>query len=184
MKKTTIISVAFLCLCCTLQAQDFKSAVGAKLGAPLAISLKHFFSENMAVDLYAGTQGRHYNAYYWDYYDRYDYRYGYRWWTVGANLQYHRPIEINYDLLGNFSYYFGGGAAAYFWNWDYGYYHSDRYSKMSVGIQACGGINYTFDDYPVNVTIEWAPTVFINGFGSGLRAGYGSVGVRYVLNRG
>ena len=44
------------------------------------------------------------------------------------------------------------------------------------------GLQYTFDDVPVNVSLDWVPTVFLTGYISGAGLGYGSLAVRYVLD--
>jgi len=44
------------------------------------------------------------------------------------------------------------------------------------------GLDYTFKKSPINVTIDWTPTFFINGYTSGLGTRFGGLGIRYTLN--
>ena len=46
MKKSIFLLPLVIFLFSTLQAQEFKTAVGARLGYPLSASLKHFITEN------------------------------------------------------------------------------------------------------------------------------------------
>ncbi|MEL7532846.1 MAG: hypothetical protein AAFN10_16120 [Bacteroidota bacterium] len=40
------------------------------------------------------------------------------------------------------------------------------------------------DDYPINVSIDWTPSIFLgNGYYSGLGIGYGTLSVRYILGQ-
>lgn len=161
MKKLPLLLIIFGCFLFALptQAQNFKSAVGARLGYPLSITYKQFISESGAFEVYAGTRGYS----------------NYRWFSVSGAYQIHKPIESVEGL----DYYYGAGASVYFWNFDL---NSDSPST-SFGLQGYGGLSYTFDDNPINISVDWVPTFFLNGFDSGFDAGYGSVAVRYVLSR-
>jgi len=160
--------IVFLTICCiglftnNAQAQFYKSAVGLRLGYPASVSYKQFVNEKMAFEVYAGTRG-------WT---------GYRWFNVSGALQVHTPIE---DLEG-LSYYYGGGASVYFWTYDNFFLESE--ASTSVGIQGYLGLDYAFDSVPINITIDWIPTFFVNGFGNGFGGGYGSLDVRYIFNEG
>lgn len=154
------------------EAQNYNSAIGARLGYPLSLSYKKFIGESSAFELLAGTHGRRYTYSFGDY--------GWRWFMVGGAYQKHQPLNLDADGLENLQWYWGGGATAYFWTFDD--YYADRYASTSFGIQGYIGLDYAFDEIPLNITLDWVPTIFLNGFGSGFGAGYGSVGVRYVLN--
>ena len=56
-------------------------------------------------------------------------------------------------------------------------------SSTSFGIQGYLGLDYTFEDLPLNLTVDWIPTIFLNGFNNGFGGSYGSLGIRYVLDR-
>jgi len=145
----------------TLQAQDYKTAIGARLGYPLSASIKHFITENHALEGYVGTRGYA----------------GYRWSNVSGAYLIHKPIEEVEGL----KWYFGGGASVYFWRFDFGF--GENFGTTSIGIQGYGGLEYTFENAPISLSVDWIPTVFINGFGSGFGGGFGSLAVRYTLKR-
>ncbi len=149
-----------------LNAQDYyKSAVGGRLGYPLSLSFKYFLNESHAVEAYVGTRG-------WS---------GYRWTNVSAAYLVHKPLEL--DGVEGLRWYFGGGASVYFWSFDDSFLLDDDYNTTTIGAQAYLGLDYTFEDIPLNLTIDWVPTFFFNGFGNGFGGGYGTVGVRYILAR-
>ncbi|MCB0570203.1 MAG: hypothetical protein KDC66_10585, partial [Phaeodactylibacter sp.] len=75
----------------------------------------------------------------------------------------------------------GGGASVYFWN--YRVYLGEKYANTTVGIQGYLGLDLALPNVPLNVTADWVPTFFFNGYLSGFGAGFGSVGVRYILAR-
>lgn len=143
------------------EAQAYKTAIGARLGAPLAASLKHFLTDDQALEVYAGMS--------WYSSDS--------WTSISGAYQIHRPLEI--EGIENLRWYFGGGATALFWNFDA--LLGDRYPTMSIGLQAYLGAEYVIPNYPISMTVDWVPTFLFNGYRSGFRAGYGSVGVRYIL---
>lgn len=162
MKKLIFISFVFTFLFSGHQvtAQQFKTAIGARLGYPLSASFKTHLNESNAIEIIAGTRGYS----------------GYRWWNVSAAYQIHKPLEI--DGIEGLQYYFGAGASAYFWSFDEVLFDD---SSITFGAQGYVGAQYTFEDVPISVTIDWVPTIFFSGFISGFGGGYGGIGVRYVL---
>lgn len=164
MKNLIILfSLLFVCFS-SLNAQEYKTAIGARLGYSLSVSIKQFISESHAIEAYLGTRGR----------------YDYRWASISAAYLLHKPIEA-VELEG-LNWYYGFGGSAYFWTWDDRYsYYKDQYSSTSFGVQGYLGVDYKFQNIPLNITLDWVPSFFLNGFGSGFGGGYGSVAVRYTL---
>lgn len=159
-----VFSIVSVFCCFTINAQDYKTAIGGRLGYPLSASIKHFINESHALEANVGTRGFR----------------SHRWTNISAAYQIHKSFNTN-ELPDNLKWYYGFGASVYFWSWtnDYSYYR-DEYSSSSVGVQGYIGLDYTFDELPLNLTLDWVPSFFVNGFGNGLGAGYGSLGVRYV----
>ncbi len=164
MKK--LIFTFALIACCIFAAQSqssYKSAIGLRFGVPLSVSYKHFISDPGAIEVFAGF--RNYGAG----------AYNYGWFNVGALYQYHKPIPSVEGL----KWYFGGGAAAYFWHYDSGF--SDAGSNTSLAILGNLGLDYKFEGVPLNLSVDWVPAFFVNGYGSGFGAGYGALSARYTL---
>ncbi len=156
------ICVSFLAFS-SLQAQSYSSAIGARFGSPLSVSYKMFINDNgHAVEGIAGFRS------YSDY----------SWVNVGAAYQLHNDISSVDGLY----WYYGAGAAAFFWSFNNNFIGGADQANLSVGIQGYLGLDYTFSGAPVNASIDWIPTFFISGFGSGFGAGYGALAVRYTLD--
>lgn len=157
---------SFMLITDSATAQEYRTAVGARLGYPLSLSIKHFLNDNgHAVEAYVGTRGWGYG----------------RWVNVSAGYQIHKPLDI--EGLEGLHWYYGGGATVFFWNYDNAFAFDDDYSSTAIGIQGYLGLDYAFDDAPVNISVDWIPTFSFNGYLSGFGGGYGSVGVRYILGQ-
>lgn len=147
-----------------LHAQEYKTAAGLRLGSPSALSLKYFLSEPLALEVYAG--GRFYS---WG-----------NWLSINGAFQYHTPLEI--EGIEGLQWYVGAGAGAYFWNYDRGF--GVGASDLTIGIQGYLGLDwYPTPDLPLAISADWVPTLFVgDAFLSGFGAGYGTVGIRYILS--
>ena len=138
MKKLIFFFSLFLLLIFALpsQAQNYKSAVGARLGSPISLSYKTFLNESSAIEVYASIRSFS----------------GYSWISLSGAYQIHKPIN---DVSG-LNYYYGAGASVYFWNFDF---DGDN-ATTTLGVQGYLGLDYTFADTPINITIDWIPTIF------------------------
>lgn len=153
----TLFVVAFLS---TANAQDYKSAIGAKLGYGLIGSYKTFLNKKAAIDIFGGI----------------------RWGGLAAGAYYeiHSPVKS----VNKLNWYFGGGASVT--TWDYGYAGYNSYYEL--GVSGVIGLDYTFEDYPINASVDWAPTiVLVDSYDypgvnlNRFRSGYGALSVRYIL---
>jgi hypothetical protein len=161
MKK--LIFTCTLVLCCIFAAQaqsTYKSAIGLRFGYPLSVSYKHFISEPGAIEIFAGF--RNYSFY--------------NWFNVGGIYEHHKAIP-NVEGL---QWYFGGGASVYFWSFDNGFFN-DGASNTSIGVMGALGLDYKFANAPFQLSVDWLPTFFVNGYGNGFGGGYGALAARYTL---
>lgn len=145
-----------------LSAQNYKMAAGLRVGLPTSASFKYFLNESSAVEAYVGIRG--YSAY--------------RWINLSGAYLHHKDL----DILDGLQYYIGGGASVFFWSFD-NIFIGDNSTTTTFGIQGYGGLDYTFDDIPLNLSVDWTPTVFINGYGSGFGGGYATAAARYIISR-
>ncbi len=167
MKKTISILV-FLTLCffgTTLSAQSYSSAIGLRLGAPGALSYKFFINETSALELYGSYRRRGVLSYHWTSYG------------MGGTYQVHNDLSSVADGL---QWFYGGGAGINFYSWS-----DDTYFKNegSLGLLVHGalGLDYRFSEAPVNLSLDWNPTIALTGYGNGFGAGYGALSIRYIL---
>jgi len=159
MKKTILaMAIALLGLTGSVGAQNFQSAIGARLGRPLAVSYKMFISEPGAVELFGGL------GYYGG--DTY----------LNANAAYEHHLAFpNVDDL---SWYFGGGGGVSIWS---GLIRPASAPGASLNIFGVLGLDYTFRDIPLNLSLDWMPTFVTGSYLGGFRPGYGALAARYVL---
>ncbi|MCB0524799.1 MAG: hypothetical protein R3A50_02720 [Saprospiraceae bacterium] len=160
--KKLIFTLSFvLCVVFAASAQrNYNSAIGLRFGYPLSITYKQFISEPGAFEIFGGFRGYSY----------------YSWFSVGALYEHHNAIASVEGL----NWYFGGGASVFFWTFDNGFAYGDA-STTSIGIMGALGLDYKFPNAPFNLSVDWVPTFFVNGYGNGFAGGYGALAARYVL---
>jgi hypothetical protein len=163
MKKLIFALALVLCCVFTVQSQsEYKTAVGLRLGYPAAVSLKHFISEKGAVEAFVGFRG-----YTWV-----------RLINVGALYQHHSIISEVEGL----KWYVGGGAGAWLWTYDKDFNFGADYNNFNLGIMGCLGLDYKFADLPLNLSVDWVPTLIVgDAYYGGFTAGYGALSARYTL---
>lgn len=142
----------------TSMAQQYKTAVGARIGYPLTISGKYFINESIALEGNLGLRAFS----------------EYSWIALSAACLKHKPL----DVMDGLNWYYGAGLSVYFWRFE----QISTFASSSFGLQGYVGLDYTFKKSPINVTIDWTPTFFINGYTSGLGTRFGGLGIRYTLN--
>ncbi len=163
--KKLILLIGFIITCAsisTVSAQDYKSAIGLRFGYPLSLSYKHFISEKGAIE---GVLG----------YRNYSY---YNWLNLSGFYEHHMPIKS----VENLSWYVGGGASVYKWSYDDTFYPNNDYNSISFGIHGIIGLDYKFSNIPLNLSVDWIPTVGFGGeFLGGFGGSYGALSARYIL---
>lgn len=161
MKKLIFtLAIMFACFAAYSQA-NYKSAIGLRLGYPASISFKTFLNESNALEAYVGFRR-------WSYVN---------YVNIGALYEVHNAFA-NVEGL---SWYYGGGANVYFWNYD-DVYFTDDYNSLNVGISGCLGLDYKFANAPVNLSVDWVPTFVIgDAYYGGFRGDAGALSVRYTF---
>ena len=157
----------------SLAQRSYDRSVGLRLGQPIALSYKQFISDAGAFELQLGSRG-----------------YGrlYRYVSLGAAYLHHRDLSSlldawNLPQVGNLNYYFGGGVSGYTWHVRDANYQGLN-NRISWGLELYTGLEYTLENIPLVVSVDWSPRFFLgNTYGSSRRLGwgYGAVAIRYVL---
>lgn len=160
--KKLIFSLALVAACAVgAQAQDYQSAIGLRFGYPASVSYKTFISDVGAIEGFLGFRR-------WA---------TYSWFNVAGLYQHHFPIN-NVDGL---RWYAGGGASVFFWNFN-NTFIGDNSTSTSFAVLGVLGLDYKFANAPVNLSVDWIPAFFLNGFDNGFGGGYGALSARYTLN--
>ena len=155
MKRLIFSAFLLLGLFCVNEAvaQKYQSAVGVRAGYYFTGTYKKFLNESNAFEAYLGLSGYYGGV------------------VIGALYQIHKPWESS--GIDNLDWYYGGGAYA----GTRGYWSDNHFI---VGINANIGLDYKFDEFPVNVSVDWAPGInIVGGFYPSWYVG--GLAVRYVL---
>ncbi len=162
--KKFLFTLALVGACIfTASSQDYKSAIGLRLGSPNSISYKHFLSQNNAIEVFLGY--RRQSAFI-------------NFLNVGVLYQVHNRINGAEGLR----WYYGGGATVFFWNYDRDVYASDLYNNLNIGIMGNLGLDYKFVDLPLNLSLDWTPTFVIgDAYYDKFRGDYYALSARYTF---
>lgn len=158
MKKLIFTFCLAMALAGVSSAQDYKSAIGGKLGYGLVASYKTFLNEKNAIELFGGL----------------------RWGGLAAGGFY--QIHKDIPSVDNLRWFLGGGASFSTWS-----FVGSGYTELTAHFDI--GLEYTFEDMPLNVSVDYAPGFVIvdtwdfTGSYNRFRGGYGALTVRYILNK-
>ena len=160
MKYTFLTVLSLIIFSLPVEAQTYQSAIGVRAGYPLSISYKKNTSEDKALEFFGGI--RPYS--------------GYNEIRLNAALQYHNPIGDS----DRFRWYYGAGAGVAIYSFENPVTNG---GGASVTVSGYLGLELTFDELPLNFTLDWVPTMYFGGYGGGFGGGYGALAIRYVLQR-
>ncbi len=160
MKKFILISLIFVASSFALNAQDYRTAIGFRGGTSQGLSVKHFISYENAIEGIVCTR-----------------------WRGLMIIGLYEIVNPAFNVYG-LNWYYGGGAHIGFWNDTYynlPWANDDHYGNYAVlGVDAIIGIEYTFIDVPINISVDWKPAMNFFGY-TGLWGDAGAVTVRYVI---
>ncbi len=148
----------------SINAQEYKTAIGLRFAWDYGITFKHFIKENTAIEIIGSTRSFGIAGFS-----------NYRYTRITGLYQIHKPIESVEGL----KWYYGGGLTAAFYSGDY--FDTIKDSKTALGLSGVLGLDYKFKDTPINVSLDWMPTFFITGFGNGFGGQAGGLAVRYTF---
>lgn len=123
----------------TIQAQDYNTAVGLRIGPSYGITVKHFIKSNAAIEGILQTRRGGFNL-------------------IGL-YEFHGTAFQTRGL----KYYIGGGAHIGNWNGRNGYpWYRNRDEDsdfIALGVDGIIGLEYTFVDAPINLALDWKPAI-------------------------
>lgn len=138
--KKIILSLIVVCTTLvSLQAQDYKTALGVRLSSSNAmvnnsISFKQFISEKVAIEgLFSFGDPL----------------------AIGALLELHKPLAA-----AGLSWYYGGGGYLAFTK-KYDANKQREVTDPNFGAQGVVGLDYKFNNIPLNISLDWKPELNI-----------------------
>ena len=160
MKKYILISLVFIALSFALQAQDYNTAVGLRGGTSQGLSIKHFLSYETAIEGIVSTR--------------------WRGLMIVGLYEIEQPAFNVFGL----NWFYGGGAHIGFWNdtfYNIPWADNDHNGNYVVlGVDGIIGIEYTFIDFPLNISADWKPQMNFFGY-TGLWGDAVAITIRYVF---
>ncbi len=140
----------------TLNAQEYKTSMGLRAGLPVGITAKHFLDKDFAVEGVLATR-----------------------WGGFVLMGCLERAYSNHDYPG-FGWFWGGGIHLGIWNEGYNPRLRHDYKGPVLGIDGIAGIEYTFDELPLDICVDIVPSVNLAG-----SAGWGGINaalsIRYVF---
>lgn len=153
MKKLVLVAiVAFLAFPLITKAQDYDRALGIRFGQPFGITYKQALGNDNAIEVIAAARFLVYSGF-----------------LVTALYEKHF-YPFNIDGLGLF---IGAGAHA-------GFYNYSTQENFNLGPDAIFGLDFTFRDAPINLSLDLKPTYNIFS-PNDLRLDEGALSIRYVF---
>ncbi|HMO60488.1 MAG TPA: hypothetical protein PKC39_03755 [Ferruginibacter sp.] len=157
MRKVIFLSVVFTALAVAKVSAQKSSGQDytTALGVkfyPGAVTLKHFLNSDNKA-----LEGI---GYFWD-----------RGFRITGLYEIHGDIK---DVSG-LKWYIGPGAHVGFYNNKFG-------GGTSIGVDGVIGLDYKFNDAPINISLDWQPSFeFGNNYGNGFAGNFGGLSIRYTL---
>lgn len=133
MNKSIIYAMILLCMAGSASAQQSlkgQKEAGIRLGLPLGVTGRYFFTDKSAAEGIVGLYNRTF--------------------TVTALYQYH--FDLSALTMDGFGWYAGGGAHL-------GTRDINGTYKFLGGIDGVAGINYNFGPIPLNLSLDWKPAI-------------------------
>ncbi|GAB2620375.1 hypothetical protein [Belliella aquatica] len=144
MKKViyTLILFAFMSLGNEALAQGYNTGIGLRAGSGNGLTVKHFISQKAALEgiLYTRWRGL----------------------IVGGLYEVHNDIREVQGL----QWFYGGGAHLGTWNANRGNtpWGEPNRSYTVFGLDAIIGLDYKFQDAPVNLSLDYKPAFNFSGY--------------------
>jgi hypothetical protein len=155
MKRIFITLVIALSTATLINAQDYNTGIGIRAGNSSGLTIKHFNSHKRAIEGLLTTR--------WSGFD-----------VTGLYEVHNRAFDVEH-----LNWYYGGGAHIGFYNGSNAYWGRTGTAYTIIGIDGILGIEYSFEEIPINIGIDWKPALNLVGY-SGVWS-EGALSLRYVF---
>jgi len=93
---------------------------------------------------------------------------------------YEKYFPLTPEVTG-LNWFMGGGAHWGIWTDNWKARYPTRESGIAIGVDGIIGLDYKIRNAPLNISLDWQPSFNIIGY-QYFEAGWGGIGIRYVLN--
>lgn len=134
--KVFLLGLLFMALAATSQGQSYQTAIGGRFGYFNGVTVKHFISGSNALEGIVST----------------------RWkgFIITGLYEFQKSIPGASGL----DWEIGGGAHIGLFNAD-----TDEYQESVFGLDFIVGLEYTFQQVPINLALDWKPAFNLSGHG-------------------
>jgi hypothetical protein len=163
--KKIILLFGFLGLLFSTQVegQTYDNAVGLRAAWGIGGTFKHFFNESAAGEVIVNYRSFGSVGFKWNFF------------RITGLYEVHKDLS---EVLDGLQWYYGGGAFFQTWGGDYvGFIDGEN---TYIGISGVIGLDYAFTDIPLNISVDWIPSIALVG-GGGFVGESGGVAVRYTF---
>jgi len=156
MKRVILLTLLFAFLTVTSNAQEYRTSLGLRAGLPYGLTVKHFLNKTNAVEgILAGSYGG----------------------FVITGLYENEHWTGQYPGL---NWFWGAGGHVGFWDAGRNPNIDDSYTGSVIGLDGIIGLEYTFEEIPLNLSLDLLPSVNLIGF-TGWGGINGALSIRYVF---
>jgi hypothetical protein len=156
MKRTILLLSLTAFLSMASFGQDYRTSLGLRVGFPYGVTVKHFLNKTNAIE---GVLASSWGGF------------------VITGLYENEHWTGQYPGL---NWFWGVGAHAGFWDANRNPYIDETYVGSVIGVDAILGLEYTFDEIPLNLSLDILPSLNLIGQ-TGWGGIFGGLSVRYVF---
>jgi len=156
MKNFLMTCLILFCLATIINAQDYNTGIGARLGFNQGLTVKQFISQKSALEFLLATR--------------------WRGFEVTGLYELHNQA-FNAERL---KWYIGFGGHVGFWNGDHAPWGDPDKSYTVIGIDGILGLEYSFSEVPINIGLDWKPSFNLWGY-TAFWADGGALSIRYIF---
>ena len=156
MKKFLLACIVMATMTAFTNAQEYETAAGVRGGLYNGVTIKHFLGGKSAVEGIITTRWQGFN--------------------VTGLYELHSWRAFDVDRL---NWYYGVGGHVGIWDRTYATWVGEG-NSMVIGVDLILGIEYTFEEIPINLGVDWKPAFNFIG-ADGFRGDGGAFSARYVF---
>ena len=156
MRKIVLTIILAISIVALSSAQEYKNGIGFRAGLSQGLTFKHFVSSKGAFEGLLATR--------WGGFE-----------ITGLYEVHNTAFEVDH-----LKWYYGGGVHIGSYNGDKVSWGDPGTSYTVIGIDGILGIEYSFNEAPINIGIDWKPSFnFVNN--TQFWPDGGAISIRYVF---
>jgi len=161
MRKVLITVVFLIVFLAVSYASDYNNGIGLRGGLANGLTIKHFMNADVAIEGIFTSR--------WEGFE-----------FVGLYEIHKQAFDVE-----RLNWYYGAGAHLGFWNgknvdWADDEDEANEKDLVVLGIDGVLGIEYNFQELPINISLDWKPAFNLIGH-SGFWGDGGAFSIRYIF---